>query len=262
MKTEVNHLLTSKANFSDWAGTYLGRLILEQETELVNQLLPRRYYPVAVQLGPAVMNCLDRLSSRVKVFVDSTSGGDAPPHRVLSDWGYLPFGARSVDLLVLPHTLEFAEDPHHVLREIHEVVVPEGHLVVCGFNPVSSWGMVRAVRKWTGRPPWQGNRFRVHRVQDWLSVLGFELVAAKMGFYRPPLSHETALKKLEFLEKSGDRWWPGLAAVYILVVKKKQMQIRSIVERGRVRSRAPVHILDPVARRGRRLVADKRRMAL
>jgi ubiquinone/menaquinone biosynthesis C-methylase UbiE len=38
----------------------------------------------------------------------------------------LPIATQSVDLVVLPHVLEFAEEPHAILREVDRVMMPEG----------------------------------------------------------------------------------------------------------------------------------------
>jgi hypothetical protein len=43
--------------------------------------------------------------------------------------------------VVLPHALELARDPHHALREVERVLVPEGRVVISGFNPASLWGL-------------------------------------------------------------------------------------------------------------------------
>lgn len=53
----------------------------------------------------------------------------------------LPFAPQSLDLLVLPHALEASPDPHAVLREAERVLVPEGRVVIIGFNPLSAWGV-------------------------------------------------------------------------------------------------------------------------
>jgi hypothetical protein len=37
--------------------------------------------------------------------------------------------------------LELARDPHHALREVERVLVPEGRVVISGFNPASLWGL-------------------------------------------------------------------------------------------------------------------------
>ena len=52
----------------------------------------------------------------------------------------LPFDAASLDLVILPHALELARDPHLALREVERVLVPEGRVIIVGFNPASLWG--------------------------------------------------------------------------------------------------------------------------
>ena len=60
---------------------------------------------------------------------------------VINRYEELPFATHSIDLVVMPHILEFTEDPHQVLREVERVLVPEGHVVITGFNPASLWGV-------------------------------------------------------------------------------------------------------------------------
>ncbi len=75
--------------------------------------------------------------------------GDPPgPHHAPSgrstvwcDLLELPFESQSVDLIVMPHTLEFTADPHGLLREVERVLIPEGRLVIiCGFNSLQPVG--------------------------------------------------------------------------------------------------------------------------
>jgi len=67
-----------------------------------------------------------------------------PAADLVTDFAALPFFENSLDLLVLPHSLELSPDPHATLREAQRVLVPEGKLVVCGFNPMSLWGLKQA----------------------------------------------------------------------------------------------------------------------
>src|SRR5690606_37876295 len=55
----------------------------------------------------------------------------------VADAAALPLASQSVELLVLPHVLEYAHDAHAVLREAERVLLPEGRLVIVGFNPRS-----------------------------------------------------------------------------------------------------------------------------
>jgi SAM-dependent methyltransferase len=57
----------------------------------------------------------------------------------------LPIASQSLDLVALPHLLEFSAHPHQVLREAERVLRPEGRLLIAGFNPLSLWGLRRAL---------------------------------------------------------------------------------------------------------------------
>jgi SAM-dependent methyltransferase len=122
---------------------------------------------------------------------------------------------------LLPHTLDFSDDPHSVLREVSRVLRPEGHVVILGFNPMSLWGVRRLVARRPLTPPWSAHFLRLARVKDWLKLLDFECTVGSMLYYRPPVAGETAMDRLYFMEKAGDRWWPLMAAVYLIVAKKR-----------------------------------------
>ena len=63
-----------------------------------------------------------------------------PPADIIADPHGLPFAENSLDLIVLPHALEFTDDPHQMLREAYRVMRPEGQIVIAGFNPFSLFG--------------------------------------------------------------------------------------------------------------------------
>jgi SAM-dependent methyltransferase len=181
---------------------------------------------VAVQLGRiGRLDMLDTSVAPTRVVLDilAEAGGEGLPVRGLPE--QLPFLAGSVDVVLLPHTLDFASDPHHVLREVERVLAPEGHAVVLGFNPLSLWGIRRLFARRRRAVPWSGHFFRLARIKDWLALLNFECVQGRMLYYRPPLAHEGVMDRLHFLDKMGDRWWPLAAAVYLLVAKKRMFGV-------------------------------------
>ena len=129
--------------------------------------------------------------------------------------------SESVDVVVLPHLLEFEPDPHQVLRETERILIGEGHLVILGFNPWSLWGLWRTVLAWRGEPPWCGRFFGIARIKDWLALLGFDIIKARRFYFRPPLPSEGVMSKLELLERIGRTCWPYLGGAYIVVAKKR-----------------------------------------
>ncbi len=155
----------------------------------------------------------------------------------------LPFPNASVDLVILPHALELARDPHHTLREVERVLVPEGRVVITGFNPASLWGLRQRaghLRRGMGfgrdQPlylPSGGEFLGYWRLRDWLRLLGFEVEAGRFGCWRPPLHSEGWLQRFEWMDRVGDRWWPVLGAVYFVVAVKRVRGMRLV---GLVRS--------------------------
>lgn len=138
-----------------------------------------------------------------------------------------PFATSSADLLLLPHVLEFSPNPHDTLRDAERVLVPEGHLVVSGFNPFSMWGARRLFNK-DRSFPWQGRYVSLPRLKDWLALLNFEVVGGRMGCYAPPMRKPNWLQRCRFMDNAGDRWWPMLGGMYFLVAKKRVMGARLI----------------------------------
>ena len=89
------------------------------------------------------------------------------PTRALSlihDYCDLPFASQSIDLVVLPHVLEFSKEPHQILREVERVLIPEGQVIICGFNPVSMWGVRQKIGACDGRPFFACRR-RIHQCE-------------------------------------------------------------------------------------------------
>ena len=142
----------------------------------------------------------------------------------------LPFEAQSVDLLVLPHTLEFTRDPHGLLREAERVLMPEGQLVILGFNSLSLWGVRQSLSRMTQAQfvPSAHDLIAFTRLKDWIKLLGFELDRGRFGCYRPPLLTDKWLGRWNFLEAAGDRWWPIFGAVYMITAIKRASGIRLI----------------------------------
>ncbi len=138
----------------------------------------------------------------------------------------LPFANQSLDLIALPHVLDFCADPHQVLREVERVLVPEGRLLITGFNPWSLWGLKKLRRG--SEQPWDGHFVALPRLKDWLSLLGLEMRQSEFVCYRPPVQRHRWLERTRFLETAGDRWWPAAGGVYCIDVVKRVVGTRII----------------------------------
>lgn len=152
----------------------------------------------------------------------------------------LPIASQSLDLLALPHALEFSAYPHQVLREAERVLRPEGHVLISGFNPLSSWGLRRIIAGANATYPWHGRFLTLTRLKDWLALLGFELVGGRMACYAPPINRLGCLSRFAFLESAGDRWWALGGGVYLIHAVKRVHGMRIIAPKwqGGWRARA------------------------
>lgn len=161
---------------------------------------------------------------------DVDDAGAVTPVVVVHDFSELPFATQSLDLVVLPHVLEFAAEPHQVLREVERVLIPEGRLIVCGFNPASLWGARQAAGRLSGAHflPQDGEFISVPRLKDWLKLLNMEVNRGHFGCYAPPCASQKWLERFDFMEKAGDRWWPYLGAVYMVQAIKRVKGMRLI----------------------------------
>lgn len=187
------------------------------------------FYPKNCLAGTRILNrlVLDVAVDRNALQEHGHSGVSALPES-------LPLATDSHDVVVLPHTLEFAQDSHQVLREADRILIPEGYVVILGFNPWSLWWFWRLLLRWRGQPPWNGRFISQSRLRDWLRLLGFEITHARQYFFRPPLAQKLIMRRLRFLDNLGRRWWPFLGAGYILVAKKRVIPLTRI--RPRIRT--------------------------
>ena len=226
---------------SEWLKTAPGRYVLAWEQAQFDALVADIFGFNAVQIGLLELHAL-KANRMPFVFAagerrfDSMSARNAASHQsvlvpqVLMRLDELPFAAQSIDLVVLPHGLEFADDPHRVLREVERVLIPEGQVVITGFNPASLWGARQFAGRTLGAPflPRAGQLLTLSRLKDWLKLLGFEVHRGRYGCYRPPFRAETWLQRFGFMEFAGERWWPICGAVYMVSAIKRVHGMRLI----------------------------------
>jgi SAM-dependent methyltransferase len=133
----------------------------------------------------------------------------------------LPLDSDSVDAIIVHHCLEFAANPHQVLREIQRVLTPQGQLLVVGFNPYSLLGCRTRLSGLLRDPLWSRHRpVSEHRLTDWLHLLGCEVLDTFRLYGLPPLGSG----RLRGLITLGDAWTARhnlpLGGLYILHATK------------------------------------------
>jgi SAM-dependent methyltransferase len=235
--------MQSNLTFSEFLASPPGRYVLRWEQAHLDCAVADIFGYHAVQLGIPELDTLgeNRMPLRLCVsdrLVDQAAagGGEAQPTgrrqvAVITRFEELPFATQSIDLVVMPHILEFAQEPHQVLREVDRVLVPEGQVIITGFNPASLWGLRQSLaRTGAARPylPRVGQFISLPRIKDWLKLLSFEANRGQFGCYAPWAGSERWFARWSFMEKAGDRWWPVLGSVYLLSAVKRVRGMRLI----------------------------------
>jgi SAM-dependent methyltransferase len=214
----------SGLQLNDWLATPLGQYVLEKERAYLDDVTPDIFGYHALQLGLPQADLLkeSRIAHRMRIAAEGDVAVRANGHE-------LPIATSSIDLAVLPHALEFAPDPHALLREIDRVMMPEGRVVLLGFNPWSLWGLRHSLGFSRLDAPWNGRWVSLLRVKDWLALLGYDVSAGRLVCYAPPLASEKWRRRFSFMEPAGDRWWAIGGAVYMLQAIKRVRGMRLIM---------------------------------
>jgi len=228
--------MTVNNTLAEWLQSTYGKYLLEREQALFDQGVADIFGFHAMQLG-LPQNDLLR-ASRIPLRVVA---GKEPGVQVRACADELPFDTGSMDLVLLPHVLEFSEHPHQILREVERVLMPGGYVLITGFNPRSLWGLRQKLGSKTGYP-WCGKFITLPRIKDWLELLGLEVVGGRFACYAPPIAHPGLLSRMSFMEPAGDRWWAVCGGVYFLQAIKRVPGVRPIKPQwnGRLGNLLPV----------------------
>jgi SAM-dependent methyltransferase len=206
-----------------WLDSNAGQYLQAKEQLLYDQAVADLFGFNALQMGFAQMELLrnSRIPNR---FVASEFALDNAKNQLSCGDDFLPFAEMSLDLLLLPHRLEFSERPHQTLREAARVMMPDGHLVISGFNHLSLWGATAGLKKLISNNvnyPWNGKFIGLTRLKDWLALLGFEVVSVEMCCHIPPFEKQSWHNRFSFFDKISSKRCAMLGGVYFIVAKKR-----------------------------------------
>jgi len=208
-----------------WLESPLGSAVLAAERAVLQEELGDVFGFELLQVGAWGGSQL-ALAARTqhRRLIDPQASGNGA---IRADYHSLPIATGSVEAVLLPHTLEQASRPHDLLRETDRVLRGEGHLVICGFNPLSLWGLRHLVgaRRF---PPVVSRLLTDHRVRDWLRLLGFEIVSTRRYLFTPPWQGLAAGRAPAWLEDRGPQFAAPFAGAYLLKARKRVHAITPI----------------------------------
>lgn len=148
----------------------------------------------------------------------------------------LPVSEKSVDAFLLAHELDFTKDPHQILREVDRTIMPNGYLVITGFNPFSLCGLFKYLPINKGNVLHEARFFSCTRVKDWLQLLGFEIVDVKHLLF-----NELFLQRKLRAPSSWSRWchqyMPIFTSTYVIVARKREIPLSMIKPKWKAKTK-------------------------
>jgi len=216
---------------NDWKTLINGELIKTAIEEQLEAWWPKffGYYLVKVGcLSGQISTELCSIKNQFSIAQQHNKGN------VIAELDDLPLLEHSVDVCLLSHVLEFSIDPHHVIREANRVLIPNGYLVITGFNPFSLAGINQLIPFRRKQTPWVGRFFAPMRIKDWLHLMGFEIIADQRCLHSSLVNNKRANFISRHWQNFADKYLPSFGSIYIIIAKKRVLPLTPIKPKWRL----------------------------
>lgn len=217
-------------HWNQWLSQQLmGTVLLNAEQQALAMLMERHFGKHAMLIGvPEQSSLLQNTSIPIHTLLSPITAGGVEKYFVEADLDELPIHTGSIDLVILPHTLEFVDNPRQLLNEACRIVKPEGLIIISGFNPYSLWGLFRLFIQNKRSFPKDVNYVHSRDLKNWLRLADFEIEDHVSTLFRPPLAQMNFFESLNFIEKIGPKLFPVLGGVYLVVARAKVIPLTPI----------------------------------
>lgn len=188
--------------------TPLGREILHKERLFYVENVRNTFGMYSLQIGLCEINMLqgNKIVNHYSL-----------PDDIIANTSFLPFKNDSIDLIILPHYIEYVDNANVTLQEIYRILAPNGKVILTTFNS-SSWLGIRK-NKITSL---KKMRFQnLPKFKELIIQNKFHIEGGKFFSYCPPIKSAKRLKNLAWMNKFGDRWFPTYANSFALILNKK-----------------------------------------
>jgi SAM-dependent methyltransferase len=229
----------------EWLETPLGVALLQQEARVVEDALDGVFGEHCLQLGLwGERRTFMRFArtQRCSLIAATSEGGPC----AVGHMHQRPVESDSIEAVLLPHTLDYSDRPHAILREVVRVLRRDGRLIVLGFKPVGLWGLRRLIPG-AGIPPGADQLISDRRLKDWLSLLDMRIERTSRYFFRWPIPGNKARGSGKW-ERRGQAWWPELAACYMLSARKRVSTLTPVRPLWRRQPKVAAGLAEPSTR--------------
>ena len=235
---------------NDWSEFPAGVLIKQAITQVCNDYTQRIFGYHFVKLGSLsaqiplanspIRHIISQTPNAEQVIdfneqqstpLDETECAECAPaiseSRIVGQSHVLPFSENSIDGFLLANELDFAQDPHEILREVDRVITQSGYVIISGFNPLSLAGIAKYLPVKRNNKLHDARFFTSYRIKDWLQLLGFEIVEQRQVmfstlFFQPRCQYS---KKLQSYLAT---YLPWCSAVYVILARKRVVPMTTI----------------------------------
>lgn len=198
--------------WDQWLTQSLGQSVLDVEKKFLQTSLGTYYGKHGMLIGvPHQHDLLKTSVTAHQIILTPLISKNKHIKIIESDFYELPVASGSVDLVLLPHSLEYTNHPRQLLTEACRIVKPEGHIFILGFNPYGLW-RIRHQLIQRKEMSWNTAFIPYRTVKNWLALADFELVKQDFILYS---SH------FKWIEKLGHLCFRPFGGIYILIAKAK-----------------------------------------
>lgn len=165
--------LESSRKFEQWFSSAAGHFLRQQEREWNRDALTKVYGMHLMQLGMSKEDFARQANEVYHSFVMETGGHEEQSWASAEgESEALPIATESLAAVILPHVLEYSDNPHQVLREVTRVLDEDGEVLIYGFSPWSIQSMFGISKGATC--------LSRRKLMDWLALLGYEVRAQRI----------------------------------------------------------------------------------
>jgi len=220
-----------------WEKLPNGELILKQINSVMSSWWPKFFGYHLLKIG-SLSGYIDTKSCSIKHQVTLTENKSAVNNidgALYAEIDDLPILEHSVDVVILSHALEFSLDPHHIVREANRVLIPNGYLVITGYNALSLSGLNQFIPYRRQQSPWNERFFSAMRIKDWLQLMGYEVLMDERGLHSSlanQLSQNIIAKNWRVFAQN---YLPSLGSLYVIVAKKRVLPLTPIKPKWKLR---------------------------